>query len=117
MTNVQVFQTLVSLAKNRKKISYQVLSDQCGLGLDMRFEHHRDQIGKLLGAISTQEHEQHRPLISVLVFRDDKNIPGKGFFKLANRLGKFAGSRNYNAKHHFFVNELQATYRFWGDQP
>lgn len=73
----------------------------------------RNKIGFILGEISSNEHNNGRPLISVLVFRDDKNIPGDGFFELAHRLGLFNGGEDENAKDTYFVSEFKKVCDYW----
>jgi len=63
-----------------------------------------------LDEISTFEHSQGRPLLSVVVVRKDKNIPGEGFFKLASRLGRYGGEDDLR----FFVQEVQRAWDQWG---
>ena len=111
--NLTIYNRLIELARGNRSISYQKLSDQCNLGYDMHNPDDRNKIGSLLGEISTEEHGNGRPLISVLVFRDDTNIPGDGFFELAQKLGKYNGSDNQIAKDNFFVSEFRNVCEYW----
>ncbi len=111
--NTAVYNQLIELAREGNNITYQNLSDQCRLGLIMTNPDHRNQIAALLGQISTTEHQHGRPLISVLVFRDDRNLPGDGFFELARRLGKYNGSTNPTTRDEFFVAEFRAVCDYW----
>jgi hypothetical protein len=113
--NLAVFNKLVDLAKKGRNISYQKLCDQCSLGYDMHNPDDRNKIGSLLGEISTTEHNNGRPLISVLVFRDDTNMPGDGFFELAHRLGLYNGGENEIARDNFFVSEFAKVCNYWNN--
>lgn len=86
-TKVRSF--LIERARNTgdELISYQKLSDECKLGLDMSRIDHRAEIGRILGEISSYEHQNDRPLLSALVVRAGDNYEGDGFFKLAEELG------------------------------
>ena len=86
--NQKVREHLIELARKERTITYQELSDQCKLNLVMRdSENARAEIGRILGKISTFEHENGRPLISSLVITKGDNYQGDGFYKLAEELG------------------------------
>jgi hypothetical protein len=88
--NQHVRQFLIELARKRtnQTITYQKLSDACNLGLNMQEgQHIRAEIGKILGEISSYEHENDRPLLSALVLRANDDYEGDGFYKLADELG------------------------------
>jgi len=66
--NEPVGKTLIELARKNRTITYEELSDQCKLGLDMQAsEFNRKEIGRIIGEVSTYEHRHGRPLISSLV--------------------------------------------------
>lgn len=85
--NSRVRQYLIELARKKvnQTVTYQKLSDDCELDLDMRNKpHDRKVLGKILGEISKFEHEHgKRPLLSALVLRAGDNYEGDGFYKLA----------------------------------
>ncbi|MEL6594137.1 MAG: hypothetical protein AAFQ68_28800, partial [Bacteroidota bacterium] len=59
---------LVDLARIRgAKISYQALSDEFQMNLDMKKKKDRTFIAKVLSDISIFEHKNSRPLLSSLV--------------------------------------------------
>lgn len=107
--------TMIEIAKNRSFITYQQLSDQCNLGLDMVDIAQRKILANKLGEISTIESNAGRPLLSVVVFSQINNQPGNGFFTLANQLGLYHGGNNPGQRDIFFINELNKCYNYWAN--
>jgi hypothetical protein len=67
-------------------------------------------MGALLGEISEHEHEEGRPLLSVLVVHKEGDMmPGDGFFQLALELGLFDGQD----KDRFFIDEMKRVFHQW----
>lgn len=111
--NTILYNKLIEIAKKGSFISYQKLSNQCKLGLDMGDINQRNELAAMLGDISQFEFNQNRPLLSVVVFRDDTNMPGQGFFELAASLDLYNGSRSESQKEKFFIEELKRCYYYW----
>jgi len=111
--NTIIRDKLIEISKKKRFITYQKLSDQCKLGLTMSDISQRNELAHLLGDISTYEFQNDRPLLSVVVFRDDTNKPGNGFFELANSLNLYNGSNNEIHKDKYFVSELNKCYDYW----
>jgi hypothetical protein len=113
--NTLVRQKLIEIAKQRKTIQYQKLSDVCNLGLSMQDEpQDRLEIGRIVGEISEYEFENNRPLLSAVVVSDLANGPGNGFYELSENLGQYSGSRDINKRYEFWINELNKVYEQWG---
>ena len=112
-TKVRSF--LIERARNTgdELISYQKLSDECKLGLDMSRSDHRAEIGRILGEISSYEHQNDRPLLSALVVRAGDNYEGDGFFKLAEELG--LGNWKKLRDSNFDILEINKCIAFWTD--
>lgn len=110
--NYRVREFLIDLASKGKFIYYQPLSDSCGLGLDMQAsEWDRAEIGRILGEVSTYEHENGRPLISAIVLSKGSLYEGDGFYKLAEKLG--FGPWKYLRDENFAIEQMNACYEFW----
>jgi hypothetical protein len=62
----------------------------------------------LLGEVCIDEHRAGRPLLSLLVVRQDDMLPGKGFFTLARQL-KF----NVSNELKFWSDELRRVTDYW----
>lgn len=107
---------LVEIARKGKTIIYQELSDQCKLGLIMRdSEYARAEIGRILGEISTFEHNNKRPLLSSLVITKGDNYQGDGFYKLCEELG-YGNWKKLKADISFEIGQMNACYDFWKDK-
>jgi len=111
--NIQVRKALIKRARRRTEqlITYQQLSDECSLGLNMAEQFDRNAIAEILDEISTFEHEHGRPLLSSLVVRANDGHEGKGFYKLAERLG--FGDRRLLEEGFFATNQINECIAFW----
>lgn len=108
--NEQLFQRLSVVAAQGHYIRYADAATV--VGLDMSEADDRDEIGRLLDEISEHEHQQGAPLLSAIVIHVDDNIPGNGFFSLAQRLGRFTG----NDRLRFWLEELRAVHDHWANR-
>lgn len=105
----------IARKKGEQTITYQDLSDECGLGLVMRdSEFARAEIGRILGKISEFEHKHDRPLLSSLVLSKGSAYEGHGFFKLCEELG-FGPWKKLQADITFPSIQMRRCYDFWKD--
>lgn len=107
---------LVNLARIKgAKISYQALSDEFQLRLDMKTKRDRVLLGTMLEEISQYEYETGRPLLSSLV--TPKGKQGKQqdeFYKMCESLG--LGKWEELRDNPDFANEQRSKcYSFWRD--
>lgn len=115
--NTTVRNYLINLSRQRtnQTITYQRLSDECNLGLQMQDSpNDRRIMGDILGTISTFEHKNDRPLLSALVIRLGDNYEGDGFYKLAETLG-FGNWQTLKRDGIFEVIQINECIDFWGD--
>jgi hypothetical protein len=112
--NRKVRKYLIEIARDRSNpiVTYQVLSDECNLALDMSIPYHRAEIGSILGEISIYEHEHSRPLLSSIVIRFGDNYEGDGFYKLAEHLG-YGDWKKLKREGVFEVIQMRETIEFW----
>ncbi len=103
----QIYKRLVNVAQAGGYITYSDIAPLAGL--DMTLQADRTEIGRILGEISTFEHNQGRPLLSVIVIHRDNNMPGEGFFQLARDLNRYQGADDLL----FFIQELQRVHQHW----
>lgn len=94
MKNKNIYDLLVSLAKNKKIITYEDLVITYRLDINLELIDDRNKLSHILGEISKQELDSkpQRPPISVLVVLKNKlknhNImPSYGFFNYMDKLG------------------------------
>jgi hypothetical protein len=99
---------LIEKAKQRAiGITYSDLVEQIK---SVRFSAHDQRLFAILGQISVTEHEQGRPLLSVLVVHKTGDMqPGQGFFELAKALG-FDTSNLLKT----WVDEFKRVHKYWG---
>ena len=102
---------LIELAKNNDPMGYQKFSDEFQLGYDMHYDEDRKLIGEVLGEISESEHSEGLPLLSVFIQHENTKLPGNGFFKMAERLGRFMP--NFMDRTQFVKRERADAYNYW----
>src|SRR2546428_554217 len=73
----------------------------------------RDRIRQILGIISTYEHQHGRPMLTAIVVHKQDNIPGHGFFELAQHLGLLKPGADELA---FFCGEVARVHSAWKDK-
>ena len=82
----EIREILIKTAKRKGMITYTELVNQVKT---IRLEAHDLRLFKLLGEISTNEVENGRSMISVVVVhKQGDQQPGDGFFELAESLGR-----------------------------
>jgi hypothetical protein len=116
--NSKVRTYLIELARQKVNqiVTYQKLSDDCGLGLNMRDNpNDRKILGDILGPISVFEFKNdNRPLLSALVVRAGDNYEGDGFYKLAEELG-FGKWQELKKDGMFETVQIRECIKFWSD--
>ncbi len=105
-----IYQKLLAVARSQRVTTYQEIAPLAGL--DMSNQADRNEIGRLLGEISTVEHQLGHPLLSAVVILKEHNIPGDGFFTLARELHVHDGNDDFL----FFIQELRRVHDFWHNQ-
>jgi hypothetical protein len=97
---------LIQKAKQRAMITY---SELVALVKSVGFSAFDTRLFAILGQLSVAEHEQQRPLLSVLVVHKAGDMkPGNGFFELAEALG-----RNTSDVLKAWIEEVQRVYQYW----
>ena len=114
--NTKVRSYLIELARKRanQTVTYQVLCDDCKLGLDMSQINDRDTISKILGDISTYEFNNKRPLLSSLVIKKGQEDEGEGFYRLAEKLG-FGNHTILKKRGVFAAKQIKETIKKWSN--
>ncbi|CAA9430871.1 MAG: hypothetical protein AVDCRST_MAG64-3468 [uncultured Phycisphaerae bacterium] len=102
----EIRQTLIEKARQRGMIPY---SELVGRVKSVNFDAFDQRLFAILGQISVSEHEQGRPLLSVLVVQKSGDMqPGEGFFELAQSLG-----RNTSDVLKAWIEEVPKVYQHW----
>jgi hypothetical protein len=105
-----IYAKLRDVAANDQVVYYHQVAPLAGL--DMSLAEDRNRIANILDEISTFEHEQGRPLLSVVVVQAETGRPGKGFYKLAARLRLFSGKSDLDEME-FFISTVKRAYSTW----
>lgn len=104
-----ILSELIRAARYRGTVTYQELAELIGLPTEGNYM--GKELGKYLGAISAEELEHHRPMLSVLAVTTS-GMPGGGFFDLAKDRGMLS-SDDATAQHKFLDEERRRVYQFW----
>jgi hypothetical protein len=110
MVHPPIYSKLRDVAANEQVVFYHQIAPLAGL--DMSLAEDRNRIADILDEISTFEHEQGRPLLSVVVVQAETGRPGKGFYKLATRLQLFSGKSDIDEMV-FFIATVKQAYSTW----
>ncbi len=103
--NEMIRDKLIEAAKQHKIIYYSEVGELLNFSMDN--PHHRTELGRILGEISTEEHQKGLPLLSALVVHKENLLPGEGFFKLARELGKQKSDEDNDS---FYTKELKEVF-------
>ena len=104
-----VYCKLLNAARKKEGVSYKEIGQIMGL------EAHVDmakEIGRLLGEINEDEHNNGRPMLSAVAVEPSTRMPGEGFFHFAKELNKFQGETDED-KREFWRDEIQRVYEIW----
>jgi hypothetical protein len=96
---------LSGYAKRQKMVLYSEFVKQLH---SVYLESHDVRLFYLLGQISTEEDAAGRGMLSALVVKKDRGLPGTGFFELAHDLG-------HDTKDilTFWINEVNKVFAAW----
>jgi hypothetical protein len=108
--NATIYERLKQTAKERKLTTYSELAAASGVRLSDPAEMNR--LGAMLDEIADHELTAGRPLLPVLIVREDTNMPGFGLFRYAKRKGLMKGKSDVE----FFAAELKRVYEVWAEQ-
>jgi hypothetical protein len=98
---------MVTRAKVRGMIPYSELVAQIG---SIHFDAHDIRLNHLLGEISSEEDDDGRGMLSVVVVHKTGDMqPGPGFFELAEELGRDTSDILL-----CWIEELKRVHKYWG---
>ena len=79
-----IYERILNVAIRGEVTNYSDIAPLAGLNMDWPPD--RVAMGNILDHISEAEHREGRPLLSAVVVRRDTDMPGDGFFDLAQHL-------------------------------
>jgi hypothetical protein len=101
-------QLLVDAAKEQRPVYYEEIAPLFDFDYDR--DQDRAEVGRILGVVSEEEVAAQRPMLSaVVVHKGGDEMPGKGFFDLARKLGRFRGGDPKI----YWAMELKELYEYW----
>ena len=105
--NQQIYERLLGVARARSYTTYGDISPL--VGLNMEEPNDRNEMSKLLEKIARHEQQAGRPMLTAVVIRADKNLPGDGFFDIASEFGRFNGKDRLR----FWIDALNEVHEHW----
>ena len=106
----RIYEELRRVARSEDVTYYSCVAPLVGLDMDLLED--RNRIANILDRISTTEHQAGRPLLSAVVIRKDKNMPGRGFFNLARRLRLHDANNDFQ----YWFREIRSVHTYWSEQ-
>ena len=100
---------LIEVARNRRTVSYKEIAKV--MELSPWGDYMSKETGRILREICDHEHEQGRPMLTAVAMGVSLDLPGEDFFTMAEKFGKFTGSRW--DKEAFWDRELRSVYAAW----
>ncbi len=104
-----VYSELIIAARRRGTVTYQELAHV--VGLPLVGNHMGVRIGAILGAVSQNEFNQGRPMLSAVAVTSN-GIPGGGFFTLARELGLLTAD-DKDSQQAFWKAQQRQLYTIW----
>ncbi len=104
-----IFAELITAARYRGTVTYQELAEL--VGLPTHGSHMGAELGAYLGAISEDEVQQGRPMLSAIAVGKNGR-PGGGFFPFAKELGRLASDEPADQQA-FWEAEKKVVYATW----
>ena len=104
-----VYCKLLNAARKKESVPYEEIGQIMGLDTQAGMA---KKIGRLLGEINEDEHNNGRPLLSAVAVEPATRMPGDGFFQFAKELKKFDGETEED-KREFWREEIQRVYEMW----
>lgn len=111
--NQPVYERLKSVARARGRIIYGDIAESLGFGRIGRGIYTK-KVAPILDTINRYEHQQGRPMLTVLVVRSDTKRPGDGFFILAREFGLLSDTSE-QAERQFLKSETARVYATWSE--
>lgn len=103
----EIRELLIMQAKIKKTISY---GELCKIIISAKLKPDDSIIPEILGEISKGSHNAGNGLLSVVVTGKVKDLPGKGFFSMAMRLGYTIGNWEQ-----FFKEQMDEVHKKYRD--
>ena len=101
-------------ARARTYVTYSELADL--MKLPPSGHYMSQQTGIMAGEISEEEHAAGRPMLSAILVHAEDELPGPGFYRLAQVLGKKFRDTELGRKL-FWEREREAVYAHWQAHP
>lgn len=104
-TKEDIRQVLIGVAKAQGTIYYSELVRRLPT---VKLEPHHFALFNMLGEISIDEYEKGRGMLSAVVITVEEGKPGRGFFSLAESLGRAVEDDDV-----FWIGELNKVHEYW----
>jgi hypothetical protein len=110
-TYLRAYCLLIRAAESRSTVYYRDIADL--MGLSHVGNYMGLMTGKLLGEIVEREHSFGRPMLSAVAVSSTTELPGSGFYGLAELLGLIPEGASTQEQRAFWERERDRVYEEW----
>jgi hypothetical protein len=108
---LRAYARLIEAAEQRQPMTYGQIADI--MGLPPQGSHTGRMLGVMLWIITERERECGRPMLSAAAVSSTNQMPGRGFYALAEQYGLLAPDASTEEKRAFWRAELDRLYAEW----
>ncbi len=107
----RAYSFLVNAAEQKQVVTYGELANI--MGLPPTGNHTGNMVGILLGLITESEHDGNRPMLSAVAVSSTHQMPGTGFYGLAEQYGLLSSDASTEEKRTFWRTQRDLVYEEW----
>ncbi len=108
---IRVYGLLIRAAETRQPVTYGQIAEI--MGLPQGGSYMGQMVGKMLGAITERERAAGRPMLSAVAVSSTNQMPGPGFYGLAEEYGLIPTGASNEEKRGFWREERERVYDEW----
>ncbi len=107
----RVYALLIQAAEQRRTVTYGQIAEI--MGLPPAGNLMGSMVGVMLGLVTETEHRCARPMLSAVVVSSTNQMPGSGFYGLAEANGSIPPGASNEDKRAFWQKERDRVYEEW----
>jgi len=107
----RVYALLIDAAEQKKTVTYGEIA--AIMGLPPSGQHTGNVVSIMLRLISGSEHDADRPMLSAMAVSSTNQMPGSGFYAMAERYGLTSPDASREEKQSFWRAQRDSVYEVW----
>jgi len=108
-----VYALLIDAAEKKQSVTYGRIAEI--MGLPPSGHHMSNMVGIMLGLITSSERECGRPMLSAVAVSSTNQMPGPGFYGLAEEYGLLASESTTEEKRALWKTQRDLVYEVWSN--